>query len=143
MIKIKKMKYIKKLNIDFNNWDTIDDTNIDKELLLYLRLMTGASSISTYLDKKTLNELGFHYMVYEFFDYYIKHYDEIDNNIKNIILRMKYDIVKRKNIYKYRFSLTTLKGFKKRLNDIEIILRYADIHYNEDKVIEYYKKNFT
>jgi len=129
------MKYIKKLNIDFDNWDETINSNLPPitiDLLCYLKMMTGYSGITKHINKNILNKLnayGFVY-IYSFLKYYCDNINDINNNEKEFIYNI-FNEINIKNENKYNFYTNNLK------EHLKSTCKYCE--YNENVIMKYYK----
>jgi len=98
------MKYIKQLNIDFDDWDSYELPPITIDLLCYLKVMTGNSIISSNNNiKKKIYKYEFN-LVYKFIDYYCHHMEYLNDDVKDIIYQI-FNEVNINNKNKYYFSI--------------------------------------
>jgi len=133
------MKYIKQLNINFNDWEEIDykPINITKTLLCYLFIITGHSRITMFIDENKKKEI-FKYKkfptVYQYIDFYLIYINEIDNYAQEQILWILNN-ANIKNIDKYKFTVSNIENFMYNVD-------FECNGFNKQKLLKYFKKYF-
>lgn len=131
------MKYIKKLNINFNDWNEYNDNKlpiITIDLLCYLKIMTGHSRMTKFITNdnilRKLHENNIN-LIYKLFEYYCYHIEKINDNDKELIYLIFNEInIKNKN--KYKFAIHN----KYELIDNIILCKYCKC--DEKVIIKYY-----
>jgi hypothetical protein len=134
---------LKKLNIDFDQWDELDELDINKLIFInivirYSNMTSALKIIDPFFLRKILDFDVITITTLSKIDHIINHYYKYKNN--NYVINLINELYNYTNSHNKIKFYVNIDEFKRKLNKKYLSLEYL---IDRNKILEYYNKNFS